>query len=408
MIFKYSGIDKRTGKKAKGKIEATSLEDAKARLKSKNIIYDSVNESSESFFSKVSLFRVGKLSNVELANFSSNLAIYLRSGVALVNAIKLSKTLYEGNKKIIYFLNSIETSLEEGKSFYQALETQKIISLPSFYKQSIKVSEDGGLLAKILLELADYLKDQDAINRQVSNAFIYPTFIMIVSVLMISFMLTVVVPKITSIFESLDQELPDITKFVIATGDFFASYWVVMIGIVFVVATIFQLLLRFNKQFKYGVDGFILKLPLFGKISKSAELGRFAYMTSTLINSGVPFIQAIKLASDIMSNSVLKAKFEEAANKVVEGGKLSNALMKDVKYIDKAFIQAIALGEETSEVANVLENLSQLYFENNKEKINVLLSLIEPTIMLLVGGVIGFIVTAMLLPIFSMNLTGGM
>ncbi len=408
MIFKYSGIDKRTGKKAKGKIEAHNLEDAKARLKSKNIIYDSVDESSESIFSKIELFRVGKLTNTELAGFSSNLAIYLRSGVALINAIKLSKTLYEGNKKVIYFLNSIETSLEEGKSFYQALESQKIISLPSFYKQSIKVSEDGGLLAKILVELASYLKDQDAINRQVSNAFIYPAFIMIVSVLMISFMLTVVVPKITSIFDSLNQELPEITKFVISTGDFFAKYWVVMIGIIFIFSAIFQLFLKFNKKFKYFIDGIVLKIPLFGKISKSAELGRFAYMTSTLIKSGVPFIKAIKLASDIMSNSVLKSKFEEAANKVVEGGKLSNALMKDVKYIDKAFIQAIALGEETSEVANVLENLSELYFENNKEKINVLLSLIEPAIMLFVGGVIGFIVTAMLLPIFSMNLTGGM
>ena len=408
MIFKYSGIDKRTGKKAKGKIEAINLDDAKARLKAKNIIYNKISESSESIFSKISLFRVGKLTNLELANFSTNLAIYLRSGVALINAIKLSKTLYEDDKKLLYFLNSIETSLEEGKSFYQSLETQKIIELPSFYKQSIKVSEDGGLLPQILIELARYVKEQDEINRQVSNAFIYPTFIMIVSVLMISFMLTVVVPKITSIFESLNQELPEITTFVISAGDFFASYWMLMAGIIFVIATIFQLLLKFNKQFKYNIDTIILKIPLFGKIAKSAELGRFAYMTSTLIKSGVPFIQAIKLASDIMNNSLLKKKFEEAADRVVEGGKLSNALMKDVKYIDKAFVQAIALGEETSEVANVLENLAQLYFENNKEKINVLLSLIEPTIMLFVGSVIGFIVTAMLLPIFSMNLSGGM
>jgi general secretion pathway protein F/type IV pilus assembly protein PilC len=407
MIYSYSGIDKNSGKKVKGKLEALNIEDVKIKLRAKEVIFDSIRESKESFLTRFELLRVGKISNVELATFSNNLAIYLKSGVALINAIKLSKSLYEDNKKILYFLNSIETNLEEGKSFYQSLENQKIISLPAFYKQSIKVSEDGGLLGQILLELARYLKEQDAINRQVSQAFIYPSFIMIVSVLMISFMLTVVVPKITSIFESLDQELPDITKFVISAGDFFATYWVLLVAIIVVFASIFQALSKFNKKFKFAVDSIFLKVPLFGKIAKSSELGRFSYITSTLLKSGVPFIKAIKLATEIIDNSLLREKFSNAASKVVEGGKLSNALMKDSKIIDKAFIQAIALGEETSEIANVLENLSQLYFEQNKEKISVLLSLIEPAIMLFVGGAIGFIITAMLLPIFSMNLSGG-
>jgi len=407
MVYKYRGLDKKTGKTVSGKLEATSLEDIKLKLKSKNILAQKISESKESFFVKLEFLRQSKISNTELANFSNNLAIYIKSGVALINAIKLSKTLYEDNKKLLYFLNSIETNLEEGKSFYQALENQKILALPDFYKQSIKVSEDGGLLDKILLELSRYLKEQDAINRQVSQAFIYPSFIMVVSVLMISFMLTVVVPKITSIFDSLDQELPDITKFVISMGEFFSSYWVVMVGIVLAVSTIFQVMIKFSKGFKLGVDTVVLKIPLFGKIAKSSELGRFSYITATLLKSGVPFIKAIKLSSEIINNSLLKGKFIDAATKVVEGTKLSNALAKDSKTIDKAFIQAVALGEETSEVANVLENLSTLYFEQNKEKINVLLSLIEPFIMLFVGGVIGFIITAMLLPIFSMNLSGG-
>lgn len=408
MIFEYSGIDKRTGKKTKGKFEASNLTDAKARLKAKGVIYNKIKESRASIFEKFELLKASKLTNSELANFSTNLAIYLKSGVALINAIKLSKSLYEGNRKITYFLNSLESSLEEGKSFFQALDSQKIIKLPDFYKQSIKVSEDGGLLPTVLRELAGYLKEQDQISRQVNNAFIYPIFIMIVSVLMISFMLTVVVPKITSIFESLDQELPDITKFVISTGEFFSSYWVVMVGVVLAISTLYTLAVKLNPKFRYSIDMLKLKIPLFGKIIKSSELGRFSYICSTLIKSGVPFIQAIKLSSEIMDNTLLKSKFSIASNRVVEGGKLSNALAKESRYIDKSFIQAIALGEETSEVANVLENVSELYFEQNREKIAVLLSLIEPSIMLFVGGAIGFIVTAMLLPIFSMNLTAGM
>jgi general secretion pathway protein F/type IV pilus assembly protein PilC len=147
-----------------------------------------------------------------------------------------------------------------------------------------------------------------------------------------------------------------------------------------------------------------LKIPFFGKLLESSELGRFSYISSVLIKSGVPFVQTINLAAKILKNSVVRELFEGASNKVVEGGKLSNALINSKYKIDQSFIQAIALGEETSEVSPILSNLSELYFEENRDKLAVFLSLLEPFLMLIVGGIIGFIVTAMLLPIFSMNI----
>ena len=134
------------------------------------------------------------------------------------------------------------------------------------------------------------------------------------------------------------------------------------------------------------------------------ELGKFSYMAAVLVQSGVPFVQAINLSAQILNNSVIKSLFLDSAEKVVEGKKLSVSLKSGDFQVDPSFLQAIAVGEETSEVSPILQNLSELYFEENKDRLDVLLSLLEPALMLFVGGVIGFIVTAMLLPIFSINI----
>jgi general secretion pathway protein F/type IV pilus assembly protein PilC len=157
--------------------------------------------------------------------------------------------------------------------------------------------------------------------------------------------------------------------------------------------------------FAYGVHKIILKLPLFGDVALKSELARFSYIASLLTRSGVPFVQTINLSANILNNLVLKELFVGASKKVVEGKLLSNALNESQTKIDHAFVQSIALGEETSQLENVLTNISELYFEENRDKISMLLTLLEPALMLFVGGSIGFIVAAMLLPIFSMSIS---
>jgi len=406
MIFKYKGVDKKSGKKVKGVLEAHDLQEAKSRLLAKNILYTSIKESSVSLLDKISFKRKASISNQELATLSRDLAIYLRAGIPIANALRLAQNQYAGNKKIYNFLGSLITYLDEGKSFYQALESQSIIELPNFYKQSIKVAESSGTLEEVLEELATFLKEQDRINKQIQSAFAYPLFIIIVSIFMVAFMISYVVPKITGIFVQMKQELPPITQFVVDLGNFFKNYWMQM-GIALLVATIlFSLAIKYSPRFKYWVDYILLKLPILGKIIQVSELARFSYMASVLLSSGIPFVQTINLASKILRNSVIQQIFDEAAQKVVEGSKFSTALIKHTDIIDKSFVQAIALGEETSQVPVILKNLSELYLEENRDKISIFLSLLEPVLMLVVGGIIGFIITAMLLPIFSINIQG--
>ena len=403
MIFKYSGFDK-SGVKVKARIEAADLEDAKKRLKSRGIIYESIKESGEDFFKKFNLRRKHTLSAKHLASLSRNLAIYLKSGIPIVNVIRLAKTQYEKDPVLVDFLTSLETSMDEGKSYYVALETQEIIELPPFYKQSIKVAEESGSLSEVLFEMARFVEEGDKVAGKVKQALIYPAFIVIISILMVAFMLTTVVPKITGMFTQLKQELPGITKFVIAMGDFLGAYWLYIAIAVIIISTIFGYLVRTSESFKFAYHKFLLRLPLFGKIIQTFELARFSYITSVLVRSGVTFVHAVKLAGGILDNVAIRDQFQKASKDLVEGKKFSTSLAKHGKDVDKSFIQAVALGEETSEVALVMENLAELYFEENRNKIDLFLALMEPMLILFVGAMIGFIVVAMLLPIFSMNL----
>lgn|GEM_PF-176083 len=409
MVFKYKGFSP-DGKKIKGTIESPDIESAKKNLKSKNIFYIDISEQQEFPFAKIfSIFkRKNKISPEQLAMLSRDLSIYLKSGIPIVQALRLARNQYKDNKRIHAFLSIVVNLVDEGKSFYGALEAQSILDLPDFYKQSIKVSENSGILQEVLLELANFLKEQSRINKQIQSAFAYPMFIVVVSLFMVAFMITFVVPKITGIFTQLGQKLPKITIFVIATGEFFQNYWYILFIIIMIIVLMHIILLKTQKKYKYAIDLIMLKIPYFGKMIETSELARFSYISSVLIRSGVPFVQVVKLSSGILKNSVLRDLFVNASERVVEGGRLSSALNSADYKINSTFVQAIALGEETSQVANILSNLSEMFFEENKDKTALLLSMLEPALMLLVGGIIGLIVTAMLLPIFSMNIGGNL
>ena len=403
MIFKYKGIDAE-GKKVSDRVEASSLSEARSKLKANSIIYQTLDEEQPAFYEKFSFTSKYKIPPKELASLSRELSMYIRSGISIVAALKIVQTHYAKNKKMKLFLSTVSTHLDEGQNFYTALEAQTIVELPAFFKESIKVSESGGILDEVLLELSRFLKEQDRIHKEIKSAFAYPSFMIVISLVMIAFMLTFVVPQITGIFENMDQELPTPTKFVIAAGDFFSNNFQILLALIFVTVALFVTLKKKVYAFAYGVDKFILKLPLFGSIALKSELARFAYIASLLTRSGVPFVQTINLSANILNNRVIKELFVSASKKVVEGKPLSKALNESKTKIDDTFVQSIALGEETSQLGNVLTNVSELYFEENRDKITLLLTLLEPALMLFVGGSIGFIVAAMLLPIFSMSI----
>ncbi len=403
MLFKYKGFDS-NGKKTKSTIEAGNLKEAKAKLKLKKIIVLEIKEDKFNLLGKLSFKKSTKINTLTLSVITRDLSIYLQSSISLLNAIKLINERYKNDKKLNSFFESIITFLDEGKNFYTALEMQTIIKLPEFYLQSIRISEEGGMLQTVLVELSDYLQTQDKLTKQINASLAYPMFILVVSVFMVGFMLSFIVPKITAIFDQYDQALPPITAFVISAGDFVSNNYALLIGGVVVFILWFGMMMRKSYKFKYIVDTIMLKMPFIGSLIELSELSRFSYMNSILIKSGIPVVQSFKLGSNILKNLVIKKLFEDASTKVVEGERLSKILDNSKIYkVDVAFIQAISIGEETSQLSVILQSLSKLYAQSNEDKINLFLSLLEPVFMLIVGSIIGFIVVAMLLPIFSMN-----
>jgi general secretion pathway protein F/type IV pilus assembly protein PilC len=404
MLFKYTGYTK-DGKKVSSSIEALNIQIAKSQLKHNNIVVTKISENNFTFFNKIFKKTKKNISPLVLSTISRDLSMYLNSGISLLNSIKLISQRYQHDRVLNPFFQSLISYLDEGKNFYTSLEKQDSINIPAFYLQSIKISEDGGILKTVLMELSDYLKEQYRLKKQITQSMTYPIFIIVVAFAMLTFMLTFIVPKITAIFEQNGQELPEITIFIINLGDFVAEY-IQVILILFVVFTLlFSLAMKKIPSFKYKVDYILLKIPFLGSIIQIDQLARFAYMNSILIKSGVPVVQSFQMGAGILNNSVLKNLFNTASKKVVEGEKLSSILDNSKIYkIDRAFIQAIAIGEETSNLNQVLENLAELYNTTNKDKIASFLSLLEPLLMLFVGGAIGFILIATLLPIFSMSI----
>ena len=398
MKFKYQVYDG-IGNKKEGFIEASSLEEAKQKLISSNFIVLDIKPVKH-FSLNFSFSKKVKKSN--LAKTLNILGLYLKASIPLIKALELTKK-QEENKSIEIFLDSLYREIQEGKSLFNAIKSQNHIIIPEYIQNSIKVGEESGKLAIVLIEMSKFLKEEEKIMNKVSQAFIYPLFIIMVSIFMVSFMLTTVVPKIVKVFQNLHQNLPSITIFVINSGKFLQNNYILILILFTIIISSFVNNNKKIYKFKYFIDSMMLKLPIFSKIIISRELGRFSYLTYVLVNSGVNYIVAIKLAINTISNENIKNTFSEALNYVVEGKKLSVALKNANFNYDESFIQAISLAEETSEVENILKNLSEIYFEENENKINILLSLVEPLLIIIVGGIIGFIVTALLLPMTNLN-----
>jgi len=401
MLFKYKGLTKQ-GKSAKGTIEASTIEEAKQKLKLQGIFYQSMEESSKITTKN---FAKREMPGPLLSSFAKELSSYLNSGMAVLTAIKLIEGQHKKEKKYASFLASIKTMIEEGKSLYHALGSQSVYSMPDFFLQSINVAGQSGKMVPVLIQMGTFFSSQAKVKKQVGNAMAYPLFIFLVAIGMTGFLIAFVVPKITGIFKDTGQELPEITQFVLAVSDFLsANYIVLIVGFVSIII-LFKVSYKHIFSFKKAYDGFMLKIPIIGELIQNHELGRFSYILGLMLNSGVSYAHAVKLATTTFSNSAFRESFEIAAERVIEGNKLSHSLQRGKGVLPKRnFMQALALGEESSEVASILSNIAELYREENEDRLKLLLSLLEPFMMLFIGLVVGVIVAAMLLPIFSMNL----
>ena len=385
-IFKYRGYDN-AGTETEGVIEADGPKDAAFKVKTKGVFPKEISESVTS--EKKVLFN--KFSPLVLAGITRRLSTLLSSGVPLVDAI--GSLSIEQKSEWKNLLIDLKEKIAGGSTLARAMESYPDV-FPDFYTGLIAAGENSGKLTDVLIKLSDFLENEINIKNKVKTALIYPLFMAVVSITIVLFLFTFVIPKITKIFEDTATTLPIMTVLLIWISAALKKFWWLLIVLAAGAALLFR---RIKQTRKDLIDAILIKDPT--GILMGLYMLRFTMTMGFLLSGGMPILQAMKLTGKATGNVVLENKIVEAEIRVTQGAKLSNSL----EGFPPTLLQIISTGEETGKLPEVLKKTSESYEADFDRKLHRMISLLEPSLILVMGLVVGFIVVAVLMPIFELN-----
>ena len=303
-----------------------------------------------------------------------------------------------------YFRNISEQMylfVQNGGSLSGAL-AQHPAAFSAFYVNMVKTGEVGGQLDKVLQRLADHLEKEYETRGKIRSSLAYPAFVLGVGVLTVFVLLTFVIPRLSVMFEDLDQALPLPTLVLMHLSGFFARYWWLLIAI-FVIIKIYWDQWTRSTQGKFWRDGFLLKIPLLGEFVRDAEIGRFARTLGTLLESGVPLTTALNAIHPTIDNLIMRDEIKKVSKAVTEGQALKSALGR-CPFFPEMVIDMVGVGEESGRLEKGLYKIAATLERQTDQTVTVIMSLLGPVVLMVIVSLVGFAVIAMLLPIFRMNL----
>jgi len=382
-----------------GSIEAENKIAAIQKISAQGLHLLSLDEYMDSARSKKGLRNVRKLRLKDITQFTRQLSDLLDSGVTVAKALDI---IYQqsDNRRLREITVDIRDYCMDGNSLSSAFERHRGV-FSNVFISLIKSGETGGALVNVLNRLADFFDKQLDIQTKVKSALAYPILMALVGGLTIGVLFTFVIPKMITMFGDLGQALPLPTLILIRVHGIFQNYW----WFVLMVALALIVLLRRLYKTKAGrrtLDKAIIDLPVFGDFTKKIEIARFARTLSTLLHNGVPILESLYVVSETIDNAVIKGEVLKAADYVKQGSGLARGFSGSIT-MPPLVTNMIAIGEETGKVDSSLMKVAESYERESDAAIKVMLSLLEPLMILLLGGVVGFIVIAMLLPIFEIN-----
>jgi type II secretory pathway component PulF len=341
----------------------------------------------------------GKIKSRETTIFSRQLASLLKSGVPILNALNIIREQSE-NPHLKYILHSIHNEIKEGATFSSVLAKYPNI-FSSLYVAMIRTGEDTGGLPEVLLRIADYRMKQEDMLSRFRMALAYPILMAIVGLATVVFMLTFVMPRLMGIFVNLGEKLPLPTRILISISQGLRSSW---FWIILIFATIILIIRRQakTKTGKISLSIFKLHLPILGNFILKAELSRFSRTLELLIKNGIPILKAIDIAIPVLENEVIKNQLRQSYKQLEQGGSFGRSL-KNSKVFPLFMSNLITVGEESGKLDEALAEVASSYERDTDEAMRIMASLLEPLMILGMGLIVGFIVVAMLLPIFEIN-----
>jgi len=341
-----------------------------------------------------------RVSLVHIAVFTRQMFDLVDANVPILRALRL---VHKQTKQPV-FKNIIAEMcgfVEHGGSFSDAL-TKHPQAFSRLYVNMVKAGEQSGNLGIVLDRLSDFIEKEQDVRVKVRAALFYPLLIMFVGSITIFVLMAFVIPRLTIMFDDLGQTLPLPTRILVGISSIFAKYWWLILGMGVIGVLQFKNVKKIPKG-KLWLDTMILKIPVLGNFIKDVEIARFSRTLGTLLESGVVIVTALGSVCEVLENEVLRQAISMAAGEVKKGGSLTKA-MSACSFIPESTVNMMAVGEETGTFERGLYKLADSHERKSEAAVKMMTSLLEPILILCIGSIVGFIVIAMLLPLFQMNL----
>lgn len=396
--FKYVGFTA-DGKKVENSIDADTIKDAKKILRRQSIRATKII--APSFFEvDLAQFLVDKglarpFGRPELMRFTRQLSILINAGVPILECLEILQK-QEQNMALKKTVKSISMQVEEGKSLFDAMSQQQ--GFDKLYCALVKAGEAAGILDSILVKLAEFLEKAEKLKKQVKGALTYPVIVVIIGIAVVFGLMTFVVPQFVGILKESGQQIPWVTQVVMDISAFFQSYTLLLIAGLVSGAMLFVNSIR-TREGKIQWDRFTMKAPLFGQLIIKGNLSSFTRTLATMLAAGVPIIDSLEICIDTLDHTQIAKDLSKVRLAVIEGKSITEPLSR-ITYFPPLVTQMIKVGESTGNLDQMLIKVADVFEQEVEELVGNLTKLIEPIILVVLGGMIGFVLVAMYLPIF--------
>jgi general secretion pathway protein F len=397
--FEFVALDK-NGKESKGLLEGDTPKHVRQVLRERNLLPVKVTEVAQKESRRQTKFSMRRgISASDLALLTRQLATLAQSGLPLEEAL-LAVSQQNENPRAKSILLGVRSRVMEGHTLADGLADFPQ-AFPELYRATVSAGEQSGHLDNVLERLADFTESRHMLQQQIRNALIYPIALLVTAVGIISFMLAYVVPKVVYIFENYDQQLPLLTRIMIAASDFIRDYWFLLIGgVVLLFFGIRQLLKKEGPRRQF--DHLLLRLPIVARLTRGINTARFTQTLSILAGSGVPIQESLRIAAHVVVNVPMREAVEEAALRIREGGMISRSLAAS-KLFPPMTTHLIASGEASGRLEDMLSRAAINQEREVDGLISTLLGIMQPLMVIIMAFIVLLIVLAILLPIFELN-----
>jgi general secretion pathway protein F len=403
-IYEYKAVDQRN-KTRKGIVDADSPRDARLKLRNDSLFVTEIAETAKKQRRRIAIKGItgvdapNKLRNEQIAQVTRQMASLLQAGIPLAEALRMVIE-QAPDKKVEATFRDIREKVTQGLGLGDA-----VLHHPAYftelYSNMVKAGESSGALDKVMTRLAGFLQAQARLKNKVGAALMYPSIMVVIGVIVVTVLITFVVPKITQLLQARGQTLPLPTEILITVSRFMQSYWLLVLLGLLLITILFQLFVNSEKG-GFAWDRFKLRVPVFGDLMRKQAVARFSTTLATLLRSGVPALQAIEVTRNVVDNRVLKQALDKVHDQIMEGADIATP-MKLSGVFPPMVCYMVGVGEQAGNLEEMLERVADSYDEEVDLATQKLTSVLEPMIIVCLAVIVAGIVIAIVLPLLQLN-----